>query len=418
MPPGAFAFEDRRQEVGREYRRAFCIAVGYNRNPTPGGVLSTFDLGCHGQLVCPCSALADKQPVASNLRFQVWQIHWLVTHHNTHAPVGDEKTPAIFGSVALCRRVPTLLGPDGVPAMKSRKFVSFVVLGLLAIGCVASLPLGASAAEVAMKTQSWKNNDQAFEEFAKTIQERNPRNLLARRDVAFWVDGRPQRGYPFLGLADGQAGARGGEGRVFIGGKPTVIAFCLGQPKPVTEVGLYTFNVDMRANQDFEVRFANNATNPGQKPSFSSQPGAQQRRHGDRSQPRRVPYATGPPTTANRWSKVWSIGSSSASGRLIRLRRARRPTATNRLARRATSSWRCLAKRTMPFIPTAEELAHRELVRNAPKRPEFVERAHVVRDRGGQSRNHPPLGNTARQAGHVRLARATGALVRVGTVAA
>ena len=257
--------------------------------------------------------------------------------------------------------------------MKFRKFVSSVVLGLLSIGCVASLPLGASADEVAMKTQSWENNDQAFEEFAKTIQDRNPRNLLARRDVAFWVDGHPQRGYPFLGLADGQAGARGGEGRVFIGGKPTVIAFYLGQPKPVSEVGLYTFNVDMRANQDFEVRFANNATNPGQKPSFSSQPVLSSGdtvigpNHGGFHT--RLVCDDGQPLVEGLvdWVefRIWPTYPVSAGTPA----HSNEPTGAS-----CYIELEVFGEKDDAVYPTAEELAHRELVRNTPNHPEFVER--------------------------------------------
>ena len=57
-----------------------------------------------------------------------------------------------------------------------------------------------------------------------------------------------------------------------LNGQPTVINYYLGEPKTITEIGAFTFNWDRRANQDFEVRWANNAEQPGVLPVFGKQP--------------------------------------------------------------------------------------------------------------------------------------------------
>ena len=124
-----------------------------------------------------------------------------------------------------------------------------------------------AAAEVALKTQAWENNDAAFEAFAQQIRELHPRNLLARRTVRVIAESGASEG-GLQALFDGEAGQRGGEGRVMIGGQPSVIDFYLGEPKTITEIGAMTFNVDTRTNQDYEVRFCDNSAHPGVKPEF------------------------------------------------------------------------------------------------------------------------------------------------------
>lgn len=129
------------------------------------------------------------------------------------------------------------------------------------------LMFGSAAAEVVMTSEHFENTDTAFEQCGERIAQLHGRNLLARRGVLVQSDGSFSDASL---LTDGLAGSRGDEGRVFLNGTPTVIAFYLGQPKPVTEIGLFTFNVDTRANQDFEVRVADNSTHPGVKPDFGS----------------------------------------------------------------------------------------------------------------------------------------------------
>ena len=121
----------------------------------------------------------------------------------------------------------------------------------------------ASAADVEMKTEGYANNKDGFDKFARRIDAGNPRNLLARPSVRIFGDASSPKE-----LVDGSAGVQGGEGRVNIDGAPSTIAFYLGQAKLVHEVGFFTFNGDSRANQDFEVRFADNSAHPGQLPKF------------------------------------------------------------------------------------------------------------------------------------------------------
>ncbi|MBE3068754.1 MAG: hypothetical protein IMZ66_00800, partial [Planctomycetes bacterium] len=93
------------------------------------------------------------------------------------------------------------------------------------------------------------------------------RNLLSRPGVKVFGDAASPRE-----LVDGSAGIAGGEGRVEINGTPSVIAFYLGRPKPIHEIGVFSFNGDSRANQDFEVRVIDNSARPGQMPKFPDQP--------------------------------------------------------------------------------------------------------------------------------------------------
>ena len=136
---------------------------------------------------------------------------------------------------------------------------------------ILSLSAALHAADVAMETQSWANADDAFAEFEERIQKTHARNLLARKKVKC-VEATGVAMSGVRGLVDGAAGVRGHEGRVGIGGNPSAITLYLGELKPVTEVGVYTFNIDARSNQDWEVRFANNSQQPGVKPTFEGPP--------------------------------------------------------------------------------------------------------------------------------------------------
>jgi len=132
-----------------------------------------------------------------------------------------------------------------------------------ALWLVALLALAGDVACAEMKTEYWDNNQQGFNKLAQRIEEMNGRNLLGRTGVKISGDNSKA-----VELADGSAGVAGGEGRVAIDGQPSVIAFYLGQAKPIHEVGVFTFNCDARANQDFEVRLADNSAHPSQKPTF------------------------------------------------------------------------------------------------------------------------------------------------------
>jgi len=127
------------------------------------------------------------------------------------------------------------------------------------------------AVDIKMETESWANNDDAFAKFEDRIRETHTRNLLARKK-AKCVEAAGVAMSGVRGLVDGAAGVRGQEGRVGISGNPSVITLYLGEAKPITEVGVYTFNIDARSNQDWEVRFANNTQQPGTKPKFEGPP--------------------------------------------------------------------------------------------------------------------------------------------------
>ncbi|MCK5805741.1 MAG: hypothetical protein KAI66_23115, partial [Lentisphaeria bacterium] len=139
--------------------------------------------------------------------------------------------------------------PDSLPAKLPQH--------ILASLCFA---LGLQAGQPVLHTAKWANNNTAFAEFAARIEENHPRNLLARKGV--------RSSGAEAALTDGQAGARGGAGRVNISGQPTTLTYYLGAVKPIHRVGFYTFNIDARANQDYEVRFATNTGHPGEQPTF------------------------------------------------------------------------------------------------------------------------------------------------------
>ncbi|MCP4645317.1 MAG: hypothetical protein GY851_33045, partial [bacterium] len=132
-----------------------------------------------------------------------------------------------------------------------------LTLSLLLAVCATAL-----AVDVEMKTESWANSDEDFAKFTQRIQSMNPRNLLARRGVAIGENKDIGSGAIRL-MLDGATGVRCHEGRAFVNGKPSVFSFYLGEPKTITQVGMFTCNLDARANQDYEVRFANNSARPG-----------------------------------------------------------------------------------------------------------------------------------------------------------
>ena len=141
----------------------------------------------------------------------------------------------------------------------------------LTVSLALALCVSGRASEVVLTTASWANNDAAFAKFDERIERTHGRNLLARRKVRIVA----ASGVSMAGvraLADGEAGERGQEGRVAVSGQPSEITYYLGEPKPVEEVGVYTFNIDARANQDYEVRFFNNSQHPGVKPAFRAEP--------------------------------------------------------------------------------------------------------------------------------------------------
>ncbi|MEW6358689.1 MAG: SUMF1/EgtB/PvdO family nonheme iron enzyme [Planctomycetota bacterium] len=129
----------------------------------------------------------------------------------------------------------------------------------------------ALAVDVEMKTESWANSDEDFARFTQRIEATNLRNLLARPEARIGQNADVGVGAVRL-MTDGAAGVRCQEGRAFVNGNPSVIRFYLGGPKAITQVGMFTFNLDARANQDYEVRFANHSAKPGEPPQFPKEP--------------------------------------------------------------------------------------------------------------------------------------------------
>jgi len=134
-----------------------------------------------------------------------------------------------------------------------------------------SLADPARAAEPVMKTEGWPQDEAGFARFQERIARKRGRNLAGRPEARI-VDAPGLYYGQWSMLADGSAGVRLGEGRVGLVGHPAVLTFYLGRPRTITEVGVFTFNSDTRANQDFEVRFANNHSHPGVPPKFPEEP--------------------------------------------------------------------------------------------------------------------------------------------------
>ncbi len=150
-----------------------------------------------------------------------------------------------------------------VPRLASR-----AILALLAPIAIPAVCLPSLAAEVEMKTHSWADTDEDFARFAERIASTADGNLLAHPGVVVHADPEVRDADV---LADGLAGSRGAEGRAQVEGGPSVIAFYLGGPRTIRGIGVFTFNGDTRANQDYEVRLADGSARPGVRPTFPSQ---------------------------------------------------------------------------------------------------------------------------------------------------
>ena len=244
-------------------------------------------------------------------------------------------------------------------------------LCIFAAAATLLVALAASAADVAMRTQSWKNSDPDFEEFARQIEANFPRNLLARRGVRVVSDGGlGAEGVQYL--ADGSAGERCGDGRATINGTPSVITVYLGQPKTITQVGVYTFNGDRRANQDFEVRFADNRKSPGQKPPFPKEP----------------TFTSGPKLLGKDGGGFLTVFAAK-SGRSIlpgkadwvefRIWRTYSLAAGSPAKGKNASGWSALIELevlgTKDDLMPAKEMARLAAIRKAPRKPDYEKRA-------------------------------------------
>ncbi|MDO5581665.1 MAG: SUMF1/EgtB/PvdO family nonheme iron enzyme [Planctomycetia bacterium] len=144
--------------------------------------------------------------------------------------------------------------------MKKCAFLLFLFFGSLVFN-------GELYSQTTMKTRHWGNDPRNFAEMNTEIQDNVPFNLLAFPETKLIeVKGIGAGSVPLL--YDGTAGVLGGDGRVAVNEKPSRLVFYLGKPRSIKSIRLFTGNIDTRANQDFEVRLANNEKNPGKKPEF------------------------------------------------------------------------------------------------------------------------------------------------------
>lgn len=122
---------------------------------------------------------------------------------------------------------------------------------------------------VKVSSQSWEHNSGAFQDCSAYIAERADLNLLAFPEAKLVaIQGVTSPEY----LIDGSAGEYGGAGRVQVEGKPARIVYYLGKPRKISELNVFSGNIDERGNQDFEIRLANNASHPGVEPKFPEVP--------------------------------------------------------------------------------------------------------------------------------------------------
>ena len=123
------------------------------------------------------------------------------------------------------------------------------------------------SAQVEMTHQVWQPNQ--FHAMATPVHDVHDLNLLAFPGARL-VRSTGVSDARFL--TDGEIGVLGGSGRSQISGNPSVLIYYLGKPRKIQEIRLYSGNIDSRGNQDFEIRLANNASNPGTAPRFSEEP--------------------------------------------------------------------------------------------------------------------------------------------------
>ena len=127
--------------------------------------------------------------------------------------------------------------------------------------------VSSAVAQVTMTHQTWRPND--FGAMSDAIRAKHDLNLLAFPGARLE---RATQTSDAHHLTDGDAGSLGASGRVQISGTPSRIIYYLGRPRQIQEILLYSANIDSRGNQDFEIRVANNAANPGVLPTFPAQP--------------------------------------------------------------------------------------------------------------------------------------------------
>ncbi|MDR0392446.1 MAG: SUMF1/EgtB/PvdO family nonheme iron enzyme, partial [Planctomycetaceae bacterium] len=113
------------------------------------------------------------------------------------------------------------------------------------------------------------DQDATFSDLRKIIRDKHDLNLLtfpgARLEKITKV-GNAQF------LTDGEINRFADSGITTIHGNPSSLIYYLGKPRTIKEILLYSGSGDSRSNQDFEIRLANNETNPGKIPNFPTEP--------------------------------------------------------------------------------------------------------------------------------------------------
>ncbi len=144
-----------------------------------------------------------------------------------------------------------------------RKFIAFSLCSVAILVATQT----AQSAEIQTVHKSWAPNATAFSQTSDEIGEFHALNLL-NFPGAKLVSAEQVNDANYL--TDGSAGSYGGAGRVAINGMPSKIVYYLGKPRKISEIRVFSGNIDERGNQDFEIRLANNAKTPGVKPQFPS----------------------------------------------------------------------------------------------------------------------------------------------------
>lgn len=234
-----------------------------------------------------------------------------------------------------------------------------------------SLVCEAASADTLVDTQGWQCNQADFAKFNQRVASHASRNLLARKGVKMIAS---EGAGSLDSLTDGDAGTLGDRGRCFISGRPTEITFYLGQPKVVKEIGVFSFNVDTRSNQDFEVRLADGSARPGVMPAF---PARAQFTSGDRvlghnhgGWHTRFIDPRGGPLTPGKvdWVqfRIWPTHMANAGEPA--------KTADSRRGAAVVVELEALGDEHDVVLPSPRELAYRKTLREAPRQPEFVKK--------------------------------------------
>ena len=132
-----------------------------------------------------------------------------------------------------------------------------------------ALPLRAANPDgVRFEATSFGTDDELMNGIQALVDENVFKNLIAFPEAK--LAAADQVGWDYL-LIDGEVGKLGFGGRATMEGKPSRLVYYLGKPQAIKEIRVFSADLDARADQDYEVRFANNQANPGQKPEFPAE---------------------------------------------------------------------------------------------------------------------------------------------------